>query len=129
MAWVRMDDKRALNKKLRAAGFAARGLDEAAIEWSAHEEDDGFISDEDVEMLANMHGCSDSVPLTSALKTVGRWSRNNRKGGWHIKDYLDFNPSHADLESKRQRDRERKRTHNGFHVESNGKPDGSREDG
>ena len=38
MAWVRLDDKRATNRKLRAAGFAARGLDEAAICWSAHEE-------------------------------------------------------------------------------------------
>ena len=120
-----MDDKRALNAKLRKAGFAARGLDEAAIEWCAHEESDGFVSDDDVAMLASLHGCRKPQPITDALCSVNRWRRDDRRGGWWIKDYLDFNPSHADLESKRKADRNRKRNRAGLPADSHGIPDGS----
>ena len=71
MAWVKFDDKRSVNGKLRKAGFAARGLDEAAICWSAHEEDDGRISVEDLEMLAVMHGCKKVGPIADKLVEVG----------------------------------------------------------
>lgn len=109
MAWVKLDDKRALNRKLRAAGFAARGLDEAAICWSAHEESDGFISDADLTMLANLHGCRTFKPLVEALVKVNRWVRWEDPNGYEIVDYLKYNPSRADLEAARERDRKRKR--------------------
>ena len=124
MAWVRLDDKRALNAKLRAAGFAARGLDEAAICWSAHEESDGFVSDADVAMLASLHGCKKPSALTDALVREGRWTRNDTRGGWDIKDYLKFNPSHAELEASRRRDRDRKRRRAESTSDSAWNPDG-----
>lgn len=129
MAWVRFDDKRSVNGKLRRAGFAARGLDEAAICWSAHEEDDGFISVDDVEMLAMMHGCRKVAPVIAALVEVERWVPMVVEGetkGYLIKDFLDYNPSHADLEAQRERDRERKRKPKGSPTDSGGIPDGSR---
>ena len=103
IAWVRLDDRRAINAKLRAAGFAARGLDEAAICWSAHEEQDGFVSAADVEMLATLHGCVRPTELIAQLEAVGRWSATERRGaaGWKIKDFLTFNPSHKELEAQR----------------------------
>ena len=125
MAWVRLDDKRALNGKLRAAGFAARGLDEAAICWTAHEEQDGFVSDADVAMLASLHGCKKLSVLTDPLVKENRWTRNDAKGGWDIKDYLTFNPSHADLEAARERDRKRKRDRARGNTDSGRNPDGS----
>lgn len=125
MAWAKLDDKRALNGKLRAAGFAARGLDEAAICWTAHEEQDGFVSDADVAMLASLHGCKKPALLTDALVKTGRWTRNDARGGWDIKDYLKFNPSHAELEAARRRDRERKRKRAEGQADSAGNPDGS----
>ncbi len=85
MAWVRLDDKRATNGKLRMAGFAARGLDEAAICWSAHEEDDGRISAEDVQMLAVMHGCRQWRRIVRRLVDVGKWDEVN--GGYQINDF------------------------------------------
>lgn len=104
MAWARFDDKRALHKKFRRRGFEARGLDETAICWSAHEETDGFISDEALEDIAHHHG----VPIAKAKKLaltlcdpIDRWARDDRKGGWWVKDYLDFNPSHTQLEADR----------------------------
>jgi hypothetical protein len=106
MAWVRMDDKRALNAKLRKAGFAARGLDEAAICWSAHEEQDGFISEDDVNMLASLHGCRKPQPLVESLVGVRRWRRDERKSGWWITNFLDFNPSRADIDIQRAQKQE-----------------------
>ena len=131
MAWVRFDDKRSVNGKLRRAGFAARGLDEAAICWSAHEEDDGFISVDDVNMLASMHGCRKVAPVVAKLIEVERWEAMEVMGelkGYLIKDFLDYNPSHADLEAQRQRDRERKRKPKGSGTDSGGIPDGSHQE-
>ncbi len=125
MAWVKLDDKRALNKKLRAAGFAARGLDEAAICWAAHEETDGFISDGDVAMLASLHGCKKVQPLIDALLRENRWRRWTDPDGYEIVDYLKYNPSRADLESARERDRERKRNRANGHADSARIPSGS----
>jgi hypothetical protein len=113
IAWVRLDEKRSLNAKLRKAGLAARGLDEAAICWTAHQEHDGHISRADVEMLASLHGCRKLQPLVDALVEVGRWEEMKDLEGqvtaYNIKDFLDFNPSRAELEDQRKKDRERKR--------------------
>ena len=106
MAWVRLDDKRAVNRKLRAAGFAARGLDEAAICWSAHQESDGFISDADLAGLAALHGCKKPGPLVEALVVNCRWIRHDDLDGYEIVGYLKYNPSHAELEGRRKANRE-----------------------
>lgn len=124
VTWVKLDDKRAMNRKLRRAGFAARGLDEAAICLSAHAETDGFIDLDHLEDLGAMHGCSDVLALAEKLVEVGRWRKDGRRNGWWILNYLEFNPSRAELEDKRRRDRERKRTPAGFHADSNGNPNG-----
>jgi hypothetical protein len=112
LTWLKLDDKRALHRKFRRQGFAARGLDEAASCWSAHEETDGFISEEGLEDLAHHHG----VSVTATLKLVAqlidpmdRWERDEARPGWLIKGFLENNPSHAELEAKRKRDRDRKR--------------------
>lgn len=124
MAWVRLDDKRATHRKLRAAGFEARGLDEAAICWCAHEETDGFLSDEDFEVLTSLHKCKRPLRLAVILVEVGRWRRDEKKNGWWIKDYLDYNPSHADLEDQRKRDRDRKKSR-GNRADSTRNPSGT----
>ena len=106
MSWVKLDDKRAMNGKLRKAGLAARGLDEAAICWVAHQEDDGRISVDDVMMLATTHGCRKPAPLIKALVDVGRWIEMPGPDGniiaYEVKDFLEFNPSRAALEAQRK---------------------------
>lgn len=127
LAWVKLDDKRAMNAKLRKAGFEARGLDEAAICWSAHEETDGFISDPELALLCKLHGLTDGrkrAALSRILVSVGRWTRDEDRGGYWINDFLKYNASHADLELRRERDRIRKRRAAGFHVESDEESDG-----
>lgn len=133
MAWARFDDKRALHRKFRRQGFAARGLDEAAITYSSHEETDGYITDEALEDIAIHHGVSieETIKLAEHLANgMGRWRRTTRKGVevWQVRDYLDFNPSHADLEAARKRDRERKRARGGAKLDSKRNPDGSQQE-
>lgn len=135
MTWVRLDDKRALNAKLLQVGFEGRGLDEAAICWSAHEETDGFINDKNVVLLCQFHGLTDHrkrARLVRSLVVAGRWTRDDNLGGWWINDFLEYNPSHADLELRRQRDRERKKPSgkipSGIQAESKRNPSGSNSD-
>lgn len=110
MAWVRLDERRALNAKLRKAGLAARGLDEAAICWSAQEESDGRITAEDVDMLAALHACKRPHSLVKALIDVGRWEPMKDADGtvtaYLIKDFLHYNPSRAELDEVRRQKRE-----------------------
>lgn len=103
MAWGRIDDKRALNRKLRDAGFAARGLDEAAICWANHEESDGIITEDDVEMLGAAHGCTGRPLrlLIARLVDVGRWEHVPGTRSYVIHDFLDFNTSRSQIEARR----------------------------
>ena len=126
MTWVKMDDKRALHPKLCEAGFAARGLDEAAIELCASEETDGFISDKRLLLLGGAHGESPkgTLKLVAVLIACDRWTRNEEREGHDIRDYLHYNPSHAELEAKREADRKRKRRT----LDSDSEPDGIQEE-
>lgn len=125
MAWVRLDDKMPMSSKLRSAGVPAFGLDVLAICWSAHQEKDGFISDEDLEMFGAMYAYPEWKDLADRLVEVGRWRRDGRKKGYAIQGFLDFNPSHADLEAKRKKDRDRKRTALGTTPDSARNPNGT----
>lgn len=106
MAWLKLDDKRAMHRKFRRQGFAVRGLDEAAMCWCAHQETDGFVSDEALEDLGYHHGVKGNAlfKLANDLVEIGRWQRDS--GGWWIKDYLDFNPSRVELQAQREAKRE-----------------------
>lgn len=104
MGWAKLTDKRAMNPKLRKAGFEARGLDEAAICQCAADENDGVITADTVEMLAIAHRCRHWPKLVATLVQVGRWEAAG-DDTWIVKGYLRHNPSRAD----RQADRDRKR--------------------
>lgn len=127
MAWARLDDKRALHRKFRRHGFATRGLDEAAITYCSHEETDGFVSDDALDDLAHHHGVTLKATLALARELTNgmdRWDRDDERGGWWVKGYLERNPSHAELEAARDRDRNRKRKRQGSGLDSDRKPNG-----
>lgn len=86
---------------------------------------DGFISDNDLAMLGNLHGCTDVTNHAETLVTVGRWTRDGRRKGFKIRGFLDYNPSKSELESKRKADRERKRNRGGGGGDSARNPSGS----
>lgn len=104
MSWVRLDDTRAINRKLMQAGFEARGFDEAAICLVCLHETDGHLSRADAAMLAIGHGCKNWVKLAARLVEVGRWETNG--DGWIIHDYLEYNPSRAEWHDLKERRRE-----------------------
>ena len=106
MGWAKLTDKRALHPKLRKAGFAARGLDEAAICQVAADETDGFIATETVELLALAHHEKGWKKLAETLVFVGRWESVD--GGWIVKGYLRHNPSAADMARQREAERNKK---------------------
>lgn len=107
MSWIRLDDKRALNLKVTAAGFAARGLDEAAICLSASLETDGKITHGMLATLAAAHGSTMRATLALADILIrpgpaggcGRWEPVD--DGWMIHDYLKYNPSREASEATR----------------------------
>lgn len=103
MGWAKMDDQRAMNRKMREAGFEARGLDEAAIEQVAHDMTDGFIAEGTVEMLAVAHRCRHWRRLVAVLVKVGRWEPVD--GGWMLHDYLEYNPTKAEWEAEKAKKR------------------------
>lgn len=106
MGWAKLDDRRADNAKLMAAGFAARGLDEAAICWCAGHETDGFIPETAVAMLCRAHNERTLTRLPRVLEKVGRWHRvKGPTPGWVIHDYLEYNPSRRQREAERERKR------------------------
>lgn len=91
--WVRHTPQRAMNAKLRRAGFAARGLDDAAIEQVAFDDSDGFISENSVEVLAVAYQEKRWRQLVAILVREDRWEPTVRDGmaGWLIHDYEEFN--------------------------------------
>jgi len=105
MSWAKLDDRRHQNVKLLRAGLAADGLDARGITYSSANETDGFVDEHAVPLLT---AGAPWRKLVATLEREGRWERVD--GGWQIHDYLDFNPSHADLEAKREADRVRKQS-------------------
>lgn len=101
MGWAKLTDRRAMNPKLRASGFAARGLDEAAICQIAADETDGVITAATVEMLAIAHREKQWKRLVEVLVRERRWEPC--ESGWIVKGYLKHNPSKADRDADRAR--------------------------
>jgi len=103
VGWAKFDDRRAMHAKFRKVGFAARGLDEAAICQVTADRTDGHISRSTVEMLAAAHGEKKWTTLVDKLVQVGRWEVNGT--GWYIHDYLEYNPSKAEWDAEIERKR------------------------
>lgn len=99
MPWVKLDSSRATHRKLRIAGFAARGLDEAAMCQVCEDGTDGFLSDGALAMLAVAHREKRVKSLVDLLcsSDVNRWEKTD--GGYLIHDYLVYNPTRAEWEA------------------------------
>ena len=112
MSWARMDDAMGEHRKtrrlLRACGLDAFGLHSLAILHCSRYLTDGFVEEEFVKEAlddARVRGKA-RIALTDALVEQGQWEPVD--GGWRIHDYLDHNPSRAEVEARRRRDAERK---------------------
>lgn len=130
MSWTKLDDSMGEHRKtrrvLRAAGLGPFGLHVLGILHSSRYLTDGFVEQDYVDetfALARTR-TRDGERAIAALCEQGLWLPEN--GGFRLHDYLDHNPSRAQVEAKRRADAERKARGRG--AMSNGSANGVRAD-
>jgi hypothetical protein len=123
MSWVRLDDRLHDNRKIKRLWLRDRGalaLHLMALSYCGGHETDGLVDTEFLTLLAP--GKADRDKLTASLVDAGVWVAV--ADGWQINDFLEYNPSSADLNEKRRKDSERKAR--GRRTQSERSPDGIR---
>lgn len=125
MTWAKLDDQLHGHRKARKAWRLHRGalgLHLLALSYSAGQLTDGLIDDEFVD--EKLPVAKEREQITGALVEAGLWERVD--DGWQINDWLDYNPSRADVLDRRRRDAERKAR--GRRGDSDESPNGVRAD-
>jgi hypothetical protein len=118
MAWLRIDDRVRTHPKIVQAGPAAAWLWFCGVCYCREHLTDGFIQTGMVPTLAP--GLTAVKKHVAALVAAKLW--DERPGGYDVHDFLDWNPSRAEVEAMREADKRRKRV--GFQPESGGPPNG-----
>lgn len=122
MTWSKFDDAAPKSPKARAAGNEAWGLWVGAVIYCNRHLTDGLVS---VAALA-MDCLPEPITLAKAKKLaerlcdakaqpegVGLFERTATAGMYRVHDFLDWNLSKTEVESKRKADRDRKRSRGG----------------
>jgi hypothetical protein len=104
MTWVRLDDTFAEHPKMEAAGPLGLALHVAALCYCARHLTDGFIPAAKVPRLLDMPTWR---KVAARLVEVGAWDEVD--DGYSLHDYLDFQPSRAEVEADRAKARDRMR--------------------
>jgi hypothetical protein len=100
MAWAKLDDGFHAHPKVMQAGLAATGLHVLAISYCSRYLTDGHVSAEFVRQVASRNASK----LVSKLVEAGLWEVRDEKpdSGWIVHDYLDYNPSRAEVIAARR---------------------------
>jgi hypothetical protein len=145
MSWVRSDDAKPLNRKVRPLSDAAYRLDDHALHYCARHETDGLIHQSDFEEITLGLKGKQHPRYVQELVAAGLWHPPGEAclssecpahvavaipGSWVKHDYFVYNKAHSELEALRVADRERKRKRVGIPAavpvgirpESNGSP-------
>lgn len=106
MTWFKVDDKLHSHKKAARAGTAAMGLWTLAGSWCADHLSDGFVPD-----YIALRMDPDAEGLAERLVSAGLWAVDEQDGdrGWRFEDWSDYQPTRADVQSKREYERDKKR--------------------
>lgn len=132
MGWVRFDDAAEDHPKFLRAGLAAEGLHKRAACYSARHLTDGFVPAEWVDRSTYNLKPREKRELIAALLRERLFEEAD--GGFLVHDYLDYNPSRADVLARRAKDSARKtngiaatseQNPNGIHADSKRSPNGS----
>lgn len=105
MAWLKVDDQFFSNPKAVKAfttNPAALGVWVMCATWCANQMTDGHVPGH----LVRMWGISDD--LIGVLVDSGLWTVNPVEDGWVMHDFLDYNPSRAELVEKREKEAARR---------------------
>lgn len=104
MTWVKLDDGFADHPKIVRAGPTAAWLHVAALCYCARHLTDGRIAANKVRTLTELPRISNEI---RRLTATGLWTKDG--DDYVIHDYLKYQPSRADVEAIRDREREKKR--------------------
>lgn len=107
MTWARLDDSFYDHPKTVQAwdtNPVAVGLHARALSYIAKHEIDGKLPENVVRMW--MPDQRDRARAVKTLIELDIWHENG--AGYIVHDYLDYNPSRADLTARRESDRSRK---------------------
>jgi hypothetical protein len=107
MTWFKVDDHLHSHSKTMKAGTEAMGLWVLAGSWSAAEESDGWIPGYVLTRLVGGNGDE----LAARLVKAGLWHADERDGedGYQFHAWGEYQPTRADLEARREAQRERMR--------------------
>jgi hypothetical protein len=114
MPWVKLDDRFPSHRKVALLSDRAFRLHVSAICWCSENLTDGRIADRELQLVAKIRGIKATA---QQLADAGLWDRID--GGWEIHDYLDYNPSRAQVLAERKKNAERQER---FRQRRNGKP-------
>jgi hypothetical protein len=97
MPWIKVDDQIAHHPKFMAAGAAASWLWVCGQSYCARYLTDGFVPESALPTLGNV---TNPKAHAQTLVRVGLWEPT--EGGYRVHDYLQFQPSRADVEERRR---------------------------
>ena len=115
MPWARLDDNFPDHVKVIEAGPLACWLHVCGICYSARQLTDGYIPRAYVFRLASVEN---PLELVQRLVDVGLW--HEVENGYQIHDYLEYNPSAAQVKAKREANAKRQASWRERHRKSNG---------
>jgi hypothetical protein len=107
MTWTKLDDTFHGHPKIRRAwrNPIAFGLHVLALNHCSCHDLDGHVDPEFVE--DQVPDQSDRVEAIKHLCDAGLWQPNGR--GWLIHDFLEYHPSRSEVQTRRDKDAQRKR--------------------
>lgn len=116
MTWSRFDDAARKGPKATKAGNEAWGFWAASIMYCNQYSTDGFIPDEALKDVPPVSISKSKAKLlaerlVSARMEPGKpglFERDDARGGYIVHDFLDWNPSKADVDQRRADDKARK---------------------
>lgn len=107
MTWFRVDDGLHSHPKIRKLSYAARGVLMTAGSYAAHYETDGVL---DVEFVKSLRRGKGGRSALNELVLAGLLEPCE-DGVLRIHDFLQYNPSRAELDAQRQRNRRKQKAH------------------
>lgn len=110
MSWLKTDDKMPEHPKVEPLSDAAYRLHSHALHYAARYETDGFIPSAAIGGLTrhrNKQPLLQELLSATGVRPDGAPLWTEVTGGWMIHDFLEYNPSHAEQEAKREKACER----------------------
>ena len=107
MAWIRLDDRFARHRKIQQLGrhAYAKWLHVVALCYCGEHGTDGLVD----EIAFRQIVADADVPLPAARRAVpwlvdaGLWIQHPERNGWLICDFLEYNPTAAEVKQRREK--------------------------